>query len=418
MKILILSDKFPPEAIGGADIVPFRLAKKALDLGHQISVITTTFEKENVGLKKTQGLKVYWLYSKIPDQWHSYLTLYNHSVIKEVKKIIKEEMPDLVWAHNVHYQISYFSLVVAKKFNLPVVLTVHDAMSFCYKKFDCTINPKDKSQSPQIAYRHRPWNCLWCQKKQYFPLRNFFIRYIFNHYLDKVLAVSVEHQKLLQANKVRCDGYIYNGFDNLEFLPTQKKINNFKNRFGLSDKKVIFWSGRLSSAKGSFQALLALERVIKKIPDTILLVAARINESSQIFLREAEKIGLREKVIITDWLENKNLATAYQICDLVIYPSICFDTFGLVVLEAMAAKKPVLATCFGGPKEVISDGLTGYIFNPFDISDFSKKIILILTNEKLARQMGQAGYKKFKEKFALDKIFGEYLNIFQDILKS
>jgi len=416
MKILVLNDKFPPETKGGADVMSWRFAQKLIQASHQVSVLTTTDERNREGMVEEDSLKIYRLFFKFYPRWMAYLGLYNPKAVKKLKEVVKAEEPDLVWAHNVHCALSYACLRKAKKMGRPVVLTVHDAMPFCYKKFDCTINHEDKSQNPRLAYRHRPWRCLQCQKKRYFPLRNFFIRYIFNHYLDKVLAVSAEHQKLLQANKVRCDGYIYNGFDNFESLPTQEEINNFKNRFGLGNEKVIFWSGRLSGAKGSFQTLLALEQVIKKIPNVILLIAARINESSQNFLKKAKEIGIKEKVVITDWLENKDLATAYQVCDLVIYPSICFDTFGLVVLEAMAAKKPVMATCFGGPKEVVTNDLTGYVFNPFNIPDFSEKIIRILSDEKLATQMGQAGYKKFKEKFTLDKVFREYLDVFQEIL--
>ena len=55
-------------------------------------------------------------------------------------------------------------------------------------------------------------------------------------------------------------------------------------------------------------------------------------------------------------------------------PSICFDTFGLVSLEAMEMKKPVVATSFGGSKEVIEDGVTGFIENPFDVAAYADKI--------------------------------------------
>ena len=69
---------------------------------------------------------------------------------------------------------------------------------------------------------------------------------------------------------------------------------------------------------------------------------------------------------------------AYAAADVFVTPSICFDTFGLVNLEAMRYAKPVVASCFGGLPEVVVDGETGFIENPFDVQAFSDRLRILL----------------------------------------
>ena len=387
MKVLILNDKFPPEVKGGADIMSWRFAQKLVRVGHQVSVFTTTDQKSREGIAEENSLKIYRLFYKFSSRWMAYAGLYNYKAVRKLKEIIKKEKPDLLWAHNVHCALSYACLRKAKKMGLPVVLSLHDSLTFCYKAFDC-----------QIEYKHKPLKCLKCQRFRYFPLRNFLIRY-FLTFVDKIIAVSHEHQKLLQANKVRCDTYIYNGVEPFKKAP---KLD--------IKERVVFWGGRINKAGGIYQIVQALQ----EIPNVILLVASKIDKSSDALVQYSKEQGVKIKLL--GWLDRNGMASAYQSCDVAICASIAFETFGLIPLEAMANKKPAMATCFGGSKEVVTDGVTGYIFNPFNIPNFSKKIIKILNNQELAKQMGEAGYRKYKDKFTLDKVFNNYLDIFNQLL--
>ena len=69
----------------------------------------------------------------------------------------------------------------------------------------------------------------------------------------------------------------------------------------------------------------------------------------------------------------------------------------------MAAAKPVITTCYGGSPEVVVDGETGFIINPFDTNMFAERLEHLLTNPDLRQQMGQAGRKRLIEQFSLEK---------------
>ncbi|TSC96052.1 MAG: group 1 glycosyl transferase [Parcubacteria group bacterium Athens1014_10] len=235
---------------------------------------------------------------------------------------------------------------------------------------------------------------------------------------DKIFAVSEEHQKVLQANKVRCDDFIYNGINNESFNCSGERQKIFLKKFNLENKKIILGAGRLHPAKGFECAIKALPNVCKKDKNIVFVLASQKNNYADYLLKLAAQMGVKDNFLITGWLEGDDLKSAFCASLLVVYPSLCFDTFGLVNLEAMAAKKPVIATCFGGSKEVVLDGITGYVINPYNTDDFSEKILKILKDEKLAKEMGQKGYQRVKEKFTIEQSASKYLENFKILINN
>lgn len=101
---------------------------------------------------------------------------------------------------------------------------------------------------------------------------------------------------------------------------------------------------------------------------------------------------------------------AYVVSDVVLVPSICFDALPRVVLEASASGKPVISTPYGGAKEVIEDGVTGYIVNPFDTEEVVRKIVGLLLDGEKAKHFGEAGRERIKTKFNIDNKIAEFLD--------
>jgi len=70
---------------------------------------------------------------------------------------------------------------------------------------------------------------------------------------------------------------------------------------------------------------------------------------------------------------------------------VCFETFGLTALEGMAAGAVPVVTCFGGPREVVADGETGFVVNPYNTGALADRLIRLLTDESLRGRMAAAG---------------------------
>jgi len=78
-------------------------------------------------------------------------------------------------------------------------------------------------------------------------------------------------------------------------------------------------------------------------------------------------------------------------------------------LEAMEYSKPVVATSFGGCPEVVADGLTGFVANPFEIEVFAERIARLLRDPELAGRMGAAGRARLEEHFTIPRLADEFL---------
>ncbi|MBU4332059.1 glycosyltransferase family 4 protein [Patescibacteria group bacterium] len=413
MKILILMDKLPPEDKGGAEIVCLNLAWEYQKQGNEVGVITTTRKKESQGNSLDRGVKVHRIYSNYHNRWQPYVSLYNPWVVARVRKILAKEKPDIVHAHVVHKHLSYYSLKIVKEMDIPLVITLHDCLSICYKKFTCFYDIKDLDNSPNINYKVKSLKCWWCQKLRYFPLRNLFVRRFLNTYPDKVITVSQELKKLVEANGIKVSDTIHNGVDADNFKIDDQEIENFKKLFSLSGKKIVLCAGRLNETKGCNQLLAAMRRVGQNLTDVVLLLLAKKDEYSESLVKRAAESGV--KIILTGWLNGKDLIAAYHAADLVVTPSICFDTFGMVNIEAMASEKPAITSCFGGGKEIVIDNQSGYIVNPFDVNIFTKRLKALLTDADKAKEMGECGRKIVQEKFLLEYSAQKYLNLFKEL---
>ncbi len=380
-------------------MVAFRLAKEMKRLGHRLCVITTTRERKKAGVENLEGIKVYRIYADYHPRWRSYLSLHNFRIISQIEKIIKEFQPDISHFHNIHWYISYYSIKLAKKYSKKVFLTAHDAMIVHYGKW----LPKEKND-----YKITLFDQIKTAKKRYNPFRNLFIGYCLKS-TDKIFAVSNSLKRLLVLNGVKNTAVIYNGINIRKWQKKEKAVGQFIKKHRLEDKKVILFAGRLNKARGGEVILKSLREILKKEPNTILLVIGKKDAYASLMVDLCKKYKLGDNVVFTGWITGQELKAAYWSSDLVVFPSLCFESFGLVCLEAMAAKKPVVASYFGGPSEIVLDKQSGYLVNPYNISQLSEKSLELLTNKQRKEEFGQVGFKRAKQLFTLEKQVDAYL---------
>lgn len=374
MKILFLSDDFPPLAFGGAGRAVYNLARSLQGVGHQVFIITTCQEKSKEGREDYEGLNVFRIYSNFHERWRAHLGIYNPRTVGWVRRFVKEIKPDVVHAHNIHCHLSYHCLKVAKNHSRAVFLTAHDVAMFNYEKL------ATKRYIENLDC-HTTWlDHLEQAQKRYNPLRNIIIRYYLK-YVDKAFAVSHALKDALSQNGISDIEVIHNGIDVGNWGVDPKLVEEFRKKHDLQDKKVIFFGGRISALKGLEKINQAIARVKKEIPEAFLFIIGR---------------G-------TKWLTGIDLKAAYAVSEVVVTPSIYLDPFPTINLEAMALRRPVVATCYGGSGELVRDGVTGFIVNPANTELMAEKIIDLLRNPQKAKQFGEAGFERVKKEFSLDQ---------------
>jgi len=410
MKILILSGGFPPTSNAGAERVAFNLAKGFQKLGKQVYIITTVQKKIETGKLDHQGLTIFQIYANYHQRWHGYLGLYNPQTVSRVKAIIKRIQPDVTHIHVPHHYLSYYCLKTAKKYSKAVFLTAHDVMPFHYGKLIEFINPNNLSIPKTFNYKVSSWQQIKRFKKRYNPFRNIIIRHYLK-YVDKIFAVSYALKCALNQNNIKNVEVIHNGIDTSKWQVDNNKLRDFKAKHNLFNKKIVFFIGRLSFLKGGDSIIRTMKEVVRQVPEAILLVSGRKDDYAQEMLELANNENIT--IIFTGWIGGADLISAYHSSSVIVTPSIYLDPFNLINIEAMACKKSVVGTCFGGIPEIVVDQKTGYIVNPSDIKMMAEKIIDLLKNTNKAKQFGQMGYERVKKEFSLKKQIKQYLEWFE-----
>lgn len=412
MRIVLLNDKIPPEGRGGAESVLWRLARGLAAAGHETHVIATTAGR---AFDETRdGIPTYHIHAGYPERFRAWLSLWNPQTVGAVNKLLRRIKPDIVNAHNIHYLLSYHTLKLARDAGCGVVFSAHDAMTFTYGKLPARFEPADADQLAPGAYRLPRGYNLRQNRLRYNPFRNAIIK----RYLERQAHIRTVPSRALAGafadNGMPPVEVAHNGIDLDQWSPVDEAaVDALRSRLELASKRVILIAGRLTREKGLLQMLSAFSQVNQSVPDARLLVLTSRDIDSQV---AAGFANLRPLIRIGDWLSGVDLRAAFQLADVVAAPSIYLDPFPTVVLEAMAAGKPVVATCFGGAREAVVDGETGYIVNPFDTAALADKLIRLLLDGDLCSEMGAKGRARIGERFSLDSQVRRMLSIYERAL--
>jgi glycosyltransferase involved in cell wall biosynthesis len=329
-------------------------------------------------------------------------------VREPLEKILAAWKPDVVHSHLVHTHLSYDALHAARESGAGVVFTAHDVMTFCYQKLTCFHGGPEKGglERDYEAYWQK---CIPCQRLRWNPWRNASIRERLARDVDRFTVVSDELGVAIAKNRIRVDRTIHNAVRVQPRMPSEAQVEAFRARFGLQDKLVIAIGGRLHEQKGVGQLLEMLALLRKRFANVRLLVMGREDVYQREFEARARQLSVADLVVTTGWLDGDDLQCAYAATDVFVTPSICFDTFGMVNLEAMEHGKPVVATTFGGSPEVVADNTTGFVRNPFDVEAFSGAIEALLADPAMRARIGAAGRARLESHFTMRRLVDEFL---------
>jgi len=399
LRILLLNDRIPPENAGGAGAVVWRLAQALRDAGHELHVIAAT-EKPTFS-EERDGIPTYHLQSVYDERWRAWRSLHNPQTVAELRELYAQIQPDVINAHNVHRDLSYASLTLAHEMGIPAVFSSHDVMPFAYHKISYFVD-KSRCDIPLEAYRLPPFFNLRQMRLRYNPLRNRTIRHILTNHAQVRTTPSQALADAHHANELPPFTVVHNGIDAAHFQVNDDVTANLRERLGLVNRKVLLFAGRLTGAKGTRPLLRALQQVVEELPQTTLLVLSRTSIEKQIPSGQFAELA-QKHIISGGWLQGEELVAAYHLADVLLAPSLYLDPFPTVILEAMAAAKPVIATCYGGASEAVNNGETGYVINPYDTQDFATKIIRLLSDDALRQQMGTAAKQRVKTTFPIER---------------
>jgi rhamnosyl/mannosyltransferase len=184
------------------------------------------------------------------------------------------------------------------------------------------------------------------------------------------------------------------------------EMNQIKAKYG----DYVFFVGNLSSYKGPEYLIRAIKNI------NCNLVIAGIGSENLNLRNEVESLGLGGKVSFLGRIDDKDLRNFYDACKVFCLPSISsMETFGIVLLEAMARGKPIVSTEIGtGTSFVNLDGRTGFVVPSRSSKDLSDAINRILSDNKLREQMGINARKRVFENFTVGRVIDSIVELYKN----
>jgi phosphatidylinositol alpha-mannosyltransferase len=183
---------------------------------------------------------------------------------------------------------------------------------------------------------------------------------------------------------------IPNGIDVHRFAgPQVKPIEQFND-----GRPNILFVGRLEKRKGFRYLMRAYPYIVEAIPDArLIVVGAYDKEDKEPFVRYARFHHLSGARFVGR-VPAEEVARYYRTCDVFCAPSTGFESFGIVLLEAMAAGKPIVATDIPGYRSVLDDGQEGFRVEPQNEHALADAILTLLRNPGMRQEMGERGRRK------------------------
>ena len=228
--------------------------------------------------------------------------------------------------------------------------------------------------------------------------------------LDGRIAVSFAAMEFVSRYFPSDYTIIPNGIDLPHFSRQVPPLEQF-----CDGKLNILFVGRMEKRKGFKYLLGAYEKVKRELPQCRLIVVGPQDGSYEKYQRLAVKRNLKD-VVFTGYVSYEELPRYYKSADICCSPATCWESFGLVLLEAMAAGKPTVASDIAGYAAVVNDGVDGLLVKPRDEKALAGTILQLLQDGSLRERMGEMGKVKAGD-YSWEKVAQQVMNYYQELLE-
>ncbi|PYI81249.1 MAG: glycogen synthase [Verrucomicrobia bacterium] len=401
MKVLFLTNEYPPNNYGGAGVHVGYLSQ---ELAKTMSVEVRCFGDQRFDERnlKVIGFELDTSSFTCPKPLRSAFGAVRRCTDFNTTNIDS----DLVHCHTWY---SHFGGILAKKnYGLPLVITVH------------SLEPLRPWKREQLAGGYE--FSLWVEKTAL-------------EMADAIIAVSGETkhdiERLFNVDPSRVHG-IHNGID----LNQYRKVDSSDalERYGIDPARpYLLFVGRITRQKG-FQHLVRAIQFMNRDFQIVLCAAAPDTPQLAEEMRIAvERAGAQRPGIIwiNEMVDQQTACELYSHAAVFICPSI-YEPFGIINLEAMACETPVVASAVGGIKEVVIEGETGFLVpleqmkeSPFEAidpekfaRDLAERVNELMKHPELRERFGKAGRKRVEENFSWSAIAEKTKTLYASLLSS
>jgi len=338
----------------------------------------------------------------IPPGWRGSLRaaasgVYSLAGRKDMRELLRSFRPDLVHAHNVHPLISPAALSACREEGIPVVMTCHNFRLVCPagilfsqnenchrclggREYWCVLRNCKGSRAISFSYALRNW-----AHRRFRMFRGNVTHYIaLSHFQKTILAGEGFPGERISV------------LPNMISLPEQNGEPENRKPFAL-------FVGRLSVSKG-IQILLEASRRVPEIPVRVAADTSNLAELNLEIPPHVDLLGRKDKA---------ELEALYAQSRFVIVPSLCYEACPMVVLEAMAHGRPVVASRTGSIPELVSEGETGLLFEAGNAADCAEKMKRLWGDPAACRMFGIRARQRAERNHNPDHYYPRLMAIYE-----
>ncbi|MGR6837141.1 glycosyltransferase family 4 protein [Syntrophomonas erecta] len=302
------------------------------------------------------------------------------TTVGPVQDYIFDHTVDIVHTHGVRANL--VARIAGHSLGVPVVTTVHSVLRYDYDTWFKAVFAR-------------------------------FLTKLTNRYTDRFIAISDAIRQEIESMQVAPERIevIHNGLDTSKFV-SPRPPEQMQDLLGLNPNlKIITMVARLHPVKGHEYFLRAARQVLDRYPGVQFLIIGEGPERGNI-TRLVNELGLNERVRMPGYYTP--IEDIYGVSDLLCVPSI-MEGLGLVILEAMYFRVPVVASAIGGILEIIEDGKDGILVPPRDPSALAGAILALLKDEQRAERLKDGGQEKIKN-FTLKNMAQQVEQIYAELV--
>jgi glycosyltransferase involved in cell wall biosynthesis len=362
MRIAFVTFEYPPNINGGAGTYAENLTNELAKLGHEILVFTPDYEYSNESIIFNSNIDIIKvkINKKLPFiAFQFWLNLPSYLIEVNTRKKI-----DII-----HFNgISYWFLIKRLLKDTPQIGTVHHLIN-------------DARISNNIGLIR---SLIDISGENSFFLNIAEKRYINN--IDKIIAVSnYTKQKIIDTYNVNESKIIVipNGITLNDVDYTDAKLNEIRIKYNIpNDKRILLFVGRINDPRKGLDDLIRAFAQVSIRHEAILLIVGGGDKTN--INKIVHNLNLHNNIILTGFVDDVTLRIIYNICDIYILPS-KLEGFGLTLLDAMRAGKPIIATRVGAIPEIIQENENGILVEPNNIKSISDSINKLLEDQELSK---------------------------------
>ena len=387
MTVMMLSWEFPPRIIGGISPHVYFLSKSLVKQGVNVHVVTCDFP-DTPTYEVVDGIEVHRIdsYRNPSPDFPSWIYLMNINMQKEAARLVRENGNiDIIHAHD--WLVANAGIGLKHVFRKPLLVTMHSTEM---GRRETLHNAAEKMIHETEGWLNfEAWRVICCSYYMVYHVKS-----IFGLPNDKIDMIP---------NGVDIDTY-----DSIE-----DNLSDFRAKFALPEEKIILYVGRLVYEKGIHVLINAVPKVLSKANAKFIIVGSGYMKEQ--LLTIVRGMGLEHKVLFQGFMDEKSLLRLQKCADVSVVPSL-FEPFGIVALEAMAAKSPVVVSDTGGMSEIVEHDVTGVKVYPDNPDSLAWGINRILLDDEYQRRIKENAYRVVQDKYGWSKIAKQTADTYERIL--